>query len=413
MRVILAACMITCFIYRSNAQTLQGAFGIDTHLGYTTNTRLTPYVGVWDTTNTGSYTLIAPYIQADLLLKQGIISGAGGFLYQSFLNNNVAWRGMYGTLQYQHYFSYTWRIDMSTGTRLVRSGYRQDLIWFQTFLDWNISPFLKFQFGASRSYRSYLNSPGVPDLHEHFTTYGVGLEYWPSFQWRLSVLVNGDLAHPIEPQKDFDAGLRVTRYFSDRSQLGFYSSWGQFQDSFSGQGSTGGSAPYVPAGHMQNRLLQTGITGELPLTPSIFLTVRLSGLFLGSSYPEKKQMDSQGSLGLRFSFYPGSSDSKNLIEPKWRKDNGTFYFVARYNGRGHLFIVGDFNGWSKPGIPLIRKSGDTYIAPLHLKPGVYEYKILKIDHNQEEWVKLSKSAPKTGDGFGGINGRFIVSGLQQ
>ena len=413
MRLILIAFIMACFTYQSSAQTLQSAFSIDTHAGYTTNTQLTPYIGTWDTTSTGPYTLIAPSGQVNVLLKQGTISGFGGILYQPFLNHRTAWHGAYGILQYQHNFSYAWQAGLSIGTKSVTSDYSQDMTWLQAFVNWNLNPFLQLQFQAGRSYRSYLNSSVTPDTHEHFTTYGTGVDYWLATRWRLSASVNGDLLHPLQPQKDFDASVRITKYWPNDSWIAVFSNWGQFENSLLVQNSSGGSLPAIPAGYIQSQLLQTGITGEFPLTDDLSITGRLTSLHRNSSNLNGPENDIQGSLGLRFSFYPKLPGAKNRVYPKWRQDNGTFYFVANYRGKGHLFIVGDFNDWSKPGIPLIHKSGNTYATRLHLKPGVYEYKILKIDHNREEWAKLSNSTPEISDGFGGVNGRFIVSGLQQ
>lgn len=413
MRLILIAFIMACFTYQSSAQTLQSAFSIDAHTGYTTNTQLTPYVGAWDTTSTGPYTLVAPSGQVNLLLKRGTVSGFGGLLYQPFLNQRTSWRGAYGILQYQHNFSFAWQGGASAGIKSVTSNYTQNMTWFQVFMNWNINPFLQLRFQAGQSYRSYLNSSVTPDTHEHFTTYGTGLDYWLASGWRLSASINGDLLHPLQPQKDFDTGIRITKFWANQAWIGLFGNWGQFENSLLVQSSLGGSTPVIPAGFIHSQLLQTGIMGEWPLTDNISITGRLTSLHRTSSNLNSPENDIQGSLGLRFSFYPKLPGSKNRVYPKWRQDHGTFYFVANYRGKGHLFIVGDFNDWSKPGIQLIHKSGNTYAARLHLKPGVYEYKILKIVHNSEEWARLSKSTPEVSDGFGGSNGRFIVSGLQQ
>ncbi len=416
MRIILIAFIMACYTYQSSAQTLQSALSIDARAGYTSNTVLTPFVGAWDTTNTGSYTLIAPSAQANILLDHGMISGFGGVLYQPFLNGNTSWRGLYGIMQYQHNFSYAWQAGLSAGARSVSSDYTQNLDWIQAYANWNLNPFLQLQLHIGHSYRSYVNAANVPDYHEHFTMYGVGLDYWFTSRWRLSVSANGDLAHPFQPKKNFNAGFKITKYLENGSQLGFYTNWGQFENNSISQSSTGGTTlPNLsgPAGNIQSQIIQMGITGELPVNGQFSLTGRLSGLYRSSSNLNGTQKNLQGSLGLRFSFYPKASGSKNRVSPQWKENGDNFNIVVHYRGKGHLFIVGDFNDWSKPGIPLDHKSGDTYTTRLHLKQGIYEYKILKIDHNQSEWVKLSKSAPRTSDGYGGINGRFIVSGLQQ
>lgn len=413
MKLLLIAFIMTCFTLHSSAQTLQSAFSIDAHTGYTTNTQLTPYVGTWDTTSTGSYALVAPSGQINLLLKQGVISGFGGVLYQPFLTRNISWHGAYGVLQYQHNFSYALQAGVSAGSRSATSNYTQNLTWLQSYLNWNINPFLQLKFQVSRSYRSYLHSSVTPDIHEHFTTYNTNLYYWLAPRWRMNVSINGDLLNPLQPEKDFDTNLGFTKYWSDASWLSFYCNWGQFENSVLTQNSTGGPTPSVPTSDIRSKLLQTGLSGEWPLTGYLSLTGRLTGLFRTSSNQNGPKNDFQGSVGLRISFYPKLPDSKNRVYPQWRESQHSFYFVAHYRGKGHLFIVGDFNNWSKPGIPLIHKSDNTYVARLRLKPGAYEYKILKINHDQEGWVRLSKSAPKISDGFGGTNGRFIVNGLQQ
>jgi len=416
MRIILAAFIMACFTYQSSAQTLQSAISVDTRAGYTSNTILTPFVGAWDTTGTGSYTLIAPSAQANILLNHGTISGFGGIIYQPFLNRNTSWKGLYGILQYQHNFSYTWQAGISAGAKSVASDYTQNLDWIQSYVNWNLNPFLQLQLHIGHSYRSYINSANAPDFHEHYTTYGTGLDYWFTSQWRLSVSANGDLIHPFQPKKNFNASLRVSKYWKDASRLGLYTNWGQFENAALSQSTTGGTTVpnlSAPADNIESQIVQFGITGELPVNDQFSLTGRLSGLYRTSSNLNGPQKNIQGSVGLRFSFYPKAVGARNRAYPQWNENGNDVDFQVRYRGKGHLFIVGDFNDWSKPGIQLEHKSGSIYSTKLHLKPGIYEYKILKIDHNQTQWVKLSKSAPKTNDGYGGINGRFIVSGLQQ
>jgi hypothetical protein len=70
--------------------------------------------------------------------------------------------------------------------------------------------------------------------------------------------------------------------------------------------------------------------------------------------------------------------------------------------------VGSFNNWDKEGIPLTEQSENNYIAQLRLEVGSYEYKVLKIHGDSEEWLEFSNEVYTVDDGFGSKNAMLLV-----
>lgn len=95
----------------------------------------------------------------------------------------------------------------------------------------------------------------------------------------------------------------------------------------------------------------------------------------------------------------------------WQQEGPQALLHFPYPRRGDLYIVGDFNDWTQPGIPLMRQQGGHYTTTLTLPPGRYQYKILRVDEGRTEWLPLPPDALTEADSFGGVNGILIVDTL--
>ena len=80
----------------------------------------------------------------------------------------------------------------------------------------------------------------------------------------------------------------------------------------------------------------------------------------------------------------------------------------RYAGKGKLYLVGDFNNWNRPGIPMVEQEENRYVALLNLEVGAYEYKILRVQGEEEEWIPFSEDTYTVRDGYGGKNAMILI-----
>lgn len=79
-----------------------------------------------------------------------------------------------------------------------------------------------------------------------------------------------------------------------------------------------------------------------------------------------------------------------------------------------LYLIGDFNAWALPGIPLTPTRDGHYEAVLYLTPGRYAFRVHAVeDHfdpveDTPEWVELPGYAETEDDSFGGTNGIITI-----
>lgn len=83
-------------------------------------------------------------------------------------------------------------------------------------------------------------------------------------------------------------------------------------------------------------------------------------------------------------------------------------FNYRPQGKvGEIFLAGNFNGWDPSNSSFLLKDEDgdgIYSITVPLAAGTYQYKFV-IDGT---WTKDPYSPAQADDGFGGLNGKFIV-----
>ena len=119
----------------------------------------------------------------------------------------------------------------------------------------------------------------------------------------------------------------------------------------------------------------------------------------------------QISGGVRLSLQPNiiRRSSNRVIEPEWEKRREQLMAMnINFSGGGRLYLVGDFNNWNRAGIPLTQQNKKTYAAEISLDSGAYEYKILHVEGDTEEWLKFSNDTYTVDDGFGGENAMLLV-----
>jgi hypothetical protein len=105
---------------------------------------------------------------------------------------------------------------------------------------------------------------------------------------------------------------------------------------------------------------------------------------------------------------PKLRKDSDKVSPNWNKERDVQRVKISYPGDGRIYLVGDFNNWSRPGVPLVNIKKDRYRAELELDPGSYEYKVLIIEDGEESWIEFSNETYTVEDGFGGQNALLLV-----
>jgi hypothetical protein len=111
--------------------------------------------------------------------------------------------------------------------------------------------------------------------------------------------------------------------------------------------------------------------------------------------------------GIRLTLGPWSA----RVHPpsRWVVDGNRAELAVAHDDGGYLFLVGDFNGWAEPGVPL-HPEGHVYRVALELPPGNYAYKIAVEDERGRRWLSLPADLATESDSFGGRNGLLIITG---
>ena len=179
---------------------------------------------------------------------------------------------------------------------------------------------------------------------------------------------------------------------------------------------TGGGGGFPPIGNPGGEvttseadlLLKSGLGATWQLNRNISLTIQGDLLNYSSSVSGDSFTDVNVTGGIRIALFPSFGD-KNSADVDWRS-NGEQQVLLKlnYKGEGQLYLVGDFNDWEKPGIPLSRQDRNRFAAQLDLEPGVYEYKVLLVEGSDEEWIELSEETYTVSDSFGGTNGLIFI-----
>lgn len=97
-------------------------------------------------------------------------------------------------------------------------------------------------------------------------------------------------------------------------------------------------------------------------------------------------------------FAAGCAASRNPRAPRLDPGGATFLHAAP--GATDVRLVGSFDGWESPGLPLESEDGRLWKRRLTLKPGRYSYSFVVDGRN----VGAPDAPLVEDDGFGGKNG---------
>jgi hypothetical protein len=146
--------------------------------------------------------------------------------------------------------------------------------------------------------------------------------------------------------------------------------------------------------------VQTTLGMELPLIGSLRLLTEAGA-----------RTDAGGArgvfrAGVRLMLGPWSTGARPAS--RWRIRPAGAELALRFDGSSRLYLVGDFNDWAEPGLPL-RPDGAIHRLSLDLPSGSYAYKIVAEDAHGRRWLAIPPELASEPDGFGDVNGILIIT----
>ncbi|MDR8390300.1 glycogen-binding domain-containing protein [Aliifodinibius sp. S!AR15-10] len=414
--VIAALCSIANLAYGQQWQTV---FYVDSRVGYSSNTYLNPYLSEWDRSVASGYGTVTVMGQTAWFDDKNVAEFTAGAVFEPVFGQTDTWKGGLGLINYRRKFTDNLTGGIETGASYFSSSYQRTLLWAQPTLSWFPTPFTNIKVKAGTNYRHYndyvVDSVAV-NSKDQTGLYALELETWPSFQWRLSAGLYGSLATLPSVGRGFRSTGSATHIFEDGESLRFTVGIEQYRNEFTTTVPDGGGGfPPVggPSGDTEiventNRIFRLGVEANYPLNQQLSLFLNVEGLQYHSDAVSDNLQDIQVSGGVRLTFNATRFNNRGGIEPDWQKNDSRQEVQIRYAGEGQLYLVGDFNNWQRPGIPLVEQGENRYVAHLDLEMGSYEYKVLEITGGEEGWISFSENIYTVDDGYGGENAMLLI-----
>lgn len=403
----------------SKSQDVQATITSEFRAGYSTNTYLNPFFSEWNRTYDSGYGFNSTFGQLFWDKGKHKFELNGGYIFEPFLSEQPTWHGYLAYGKYLIDINQNLNAGIMAGTSAFQSDFERNLSWIQPYITWFPSNFSSLNFKIGTNFREYANLPDSPDTNNRFDSYSLEFENWFNFRWQLKAGIYGSLDNLSSPGNGLSTSLSLGHSFLNGSKLTseiqFINYSSEFTTTIDEGGGPGG--PFGPPGGgtttetqtIDDQIWRFKLEAAYPVTNNIAAFVSADQLLYQSSSLETGISDIQISGGLRFSFTPNISPyRKSIVEPEWNHEAGEHRIKLKFRGEGNLFIVGDFNDWEKPGIPLRETSRNTYTATVKLETGLYEYRILVVRGDEEQWLKFSNDITTVNDSFGSVNALKIV-----
>lgn len=412
--------IIMCLLFITSAgfsQQGRTIVSLDSRIGYSTNSYLNPFLGEWNPSMESAYNLTS-FLGQSFWYGQGhSFSVTGGLVYEPFFNEQTSsWKGGIGLFDYNYRLSEKFNIGIESGGSYMQNQYSRTLIWIQPKFTWFVTPFTLFRAKVGPNFRSYQNFSEVEQATDRLDLYSLEFETWPSYQWRLRTGIYGALNTLADPREGFTTQASAGYHFRNGASISITGSMQQFQfDQTVTDGNGGDTFPPIGGGGSStavvtntDRIVRVGVDGTVPLSKRFAVFAGVGTLYFMSENAESSSNDYKVSGGFRFNIEPKINKRNAKIKPEWNKSNKQQRVQIQYSGQGRLYLVGSFNNWNKDGIPLTEQSDNTYSAQLRLEVGSYEYKVLKVHGDSEEWLEFSNEVYTVDDGFGSKNAMLLV-----
>lgn len=386
------------------AQTWQSLITLDSRTGYTTNTYLMPYSSDWNRSDGAVFFSVAPVGQLRYNGNRFHTDLTGAVFFEPVAGEEEAGSGAFGMVNNRFRLSDQWTVGLESGANYTRSEWSRQSFWMQPVVTYSPNLFTQFRVKAGSA---FLDN----ELHEdhsgpvRYDQYVAEAEFWRGFRWQFRAGIHGGLDQPLESL----GGRASASYQAGRSlQMTLRAGLNRYSYQVMTEGNGGFPTSSGSELSESDRLTQAGLGSVYQLNDVISLAVNADYLYYTSSADTDGFSDLQLSAGIRFSL-TSSLGRRSGADVDWRMNGDqTVRLRIDYSGDGDLYILGEFNEWDHPGVPLSRQSRNRYVARLDLDPGAYEYKILLIEDGEETWIDFSEDTYTVPDGFGSENGLIFI-----
>lgn len=408
-------CNIILIPISANGQDWHSMLMVDLRIGYTSNTYLNPILSEWNPSQDIVFATISPLARISKSGEKWNTEITGVGVYEPFFDERESWFGGFGFVKTRYRLTDSFSIGAEGGAGQTSTSFDRTLLWGLPVISWSPNIFTQVQFKAGPYYRRINGlEENTSREFERFDSYGFELETWPTFSWQLRGNIYGNID---EPFGNFSSRLSIMYRLNNNWQITGRGGLERYRfqvvmeagdggPPFGGVGpGTGGNQEFVDE---SNKLYRTGLGVNYNLNSHINLSANTDYLIFHSAEIESSTSDFQFSAGVRISLFSNLSGG-SAAKVNWsQNDQQTIILNLNYSGDGDLYILGEFNDWERPGVPLIHQQRNRYVAQLSLDPGGYEYKILLVDGSEEKWLELSDETYKVSDGFGGENGFIFI-----
>jgi len=395
------------------SQDVQVALSLDSRVAYTTNTYLNPVLSEWNQSGNTGYVLLSPIGQISYSNNRISTNFTAGALYEPFFDGRESWSGGFALTAFRYRISNKFALGIESGGSHFSTTTDRSLVWVQPVLTWSPSLFTQFRLKAGSTFIHFTNVIEEEQIQSttRFDSYAFEFETWPNVNWQFRGGIYGNLDDP--------AGMISIRTTADRVinrnlKLSLNAGLEQYQYQVLAQG--GGGTPPIGGPpqtgdqliNEEDRIFRAGLGMSYQFNKSFSANINTDALKYFPSTAGNMPFDAQISAGFRYSIFPSINRGKKA-DTEWRS-NGSQVVTLKlnYSGEGQLYILGDFNNWDQPGIPLSRTSRNRYTAQLSLDSGAYEYKILLIEGSDVKWLDFSDDVYTVPDGFGGKNAMIFI-----
>ncbi|MCC5914281.1 MAG: glycogen-binding domain-containing protein [Balneolaceae bacterium] len=406
------ACIIPGIV---KGQAIETTLLLESRSGYTSNMLLNPLLAEWERSENSAY--LSTLAMGQAAAVTGRFSGdvSGGFIHSPFLNRDETWTGGFGLLSGRFRLGNYFSAGAEGGYSRFSTVRNREFRWIQPVLTWSPAYNTQFRFKAGPFYRKTgIGEDETEEFSERVSFYSVEAEYWPGFRWQFRGSVNGNLEAPTE-----SVGFRTSAAYliNSSARISFNAGLDRFGYQVPVQNGGGGGGGFPPIGNTTGNgeileeadyLIRAGSEAVYRFHRNAKLSLRGDFLRYNSTAGAESFNDLHTSVGVRVNFSP-TTRSRGRADIDWRQnDTQTVILNLRYRGDGDLYLIGDFNDWQEPGIPLSHAGSNRYAAQVDLSPGAYEYKVLLIEDGEESWIELSDDTYTVSDGFGGYNGLIFI-----
>lgn len=395
----------------AKAQDWQGVLMLDSRSGYTSNTYLNPYLSEWDRSSGTGYIMTAPIGQWFYYTENTYAETSAGAIYSPFFDDRDNWGGVFSTALFRVNVSNSLSAGIEGGASRFSTSFSRELYWIQPAVTWSPGMFTQLRLKAGSAFRKLDNE----EFEEQqgffrFDTYAIEFETWSGFRWRFHSQLYGSLDDITG-----NTGLRSNAEYHHTRNVQFSVRTGLERYQYLMMTENGGfpiGGPGQPNGvefsEETDKIFRLGVGSRYRVNQRVAFTVNADYLNYFSSVSDETLSDMHLSAGVQLTLLNRNSRSRGATAEWKLNDTQLVALRIQYSGDGQLYILGDFNDWEQPGIPLRKQSRNRFVADLALDPGAYEYKILLIDDDGESWIDFSDDTFTVSDGFGGENGLIII-----